>query len=333
MSNDAGSIFGAHSDDLVPRLRSASPRSLGRLISTMEASENIAPVMDLLPRPAGNVIGLTGPPGAGKSTTVAALAAAWQTEGRSVAVLAIDPSSPLSGGAVLGDRVRMGVRMGGTAYAGRLFYRSMSARGHMGGTSNAVPAVIRILAAAGYERVVVETVGVGQSELEIRDLVDTLALVTTPDSGDEVQAVKSGIMEVVDLVAVNKSDLSGADTARRKLRRGLALTRSEDTWMPPVVAMESRSGRIDDLVGAIEAHGSWLGSGSGLEERRAQQEQNMVARLALAQCRSRLDVVLAKRAVDSAGQVAWTGTGFADAVADLLKEAFSQLDRPGRANR
>jgi LAO/AO transport system kinase len=229
-------------DELIAAARSGSTRAAGRLLSLVEGSRR-AEVLDALgatttPR----IIGLTGPPGAGKSTTVAALVSAYRSRGMRVAVLAVDPSSPYSGGALLGDRIRMAAHINDPD----VLIRSVATRGHLGGLAAAVPAATRLLAALSYDLIVLETVGVGQSEIEIAAIADPTIVVLNPGAGDAVQAAKAGLLEVADIVVVNKADREGADQTVRDLHA--------ETKAPILKLIASRGDGIAELVEAIEAH-------------------------------------------------------------------------------
>src|SRR5690242_17460471 len=198
------------------------------------------------------VVGITGSPGVGKSTTTNALVTELRSGGRRVGVLAVDPSSPFSGGALLGDRVRMSDH----ATDSGVFIRSMASRGHLGGLAWTTPQALRVLDAAGFDVVVIETVGVGQSEVEIAALADTTVVLLAPGMGDGIQAAKAGILEIGDLYVVNKADREGADTLRRDLRSMLALAdRTEGEWKPPIVkTIASRNDGLDEVVTEIDRH-------------------------------------------------------------------------------
>ncbi|MEN0062482.1 MAG: methylmalonyl Co-A mutase-associated GTPase MeaB [Myxococcota bacterium] len=199
-----------------------------------------------------HVIGVTGPPGAGKSTLVNQWIRSLRDQGRTVAVLAIDPSSPFSGGAILGDRIRMEQH---TADPG-VYIRSLSSRGHLGGLSASTAEVVDLLDGVGFDVVLLETVGVGQSELTVMEVADTVAVVLTPESGDAIQAMKAGLMEIADVFVVNKSDRPGADRWVRELEHAVRL--SERPYKPPVLRVVATEGQgIAELVACAEAHLGW----------------------------------------------------------------------------
>lgn len=227
------------------------------------------------------VVGLTGSPGSGKSTLSDALIAAWREADLRVAVVAIDPTSPYSGGAILGDRIRM-LRW----YDDEdVFIRSMATRGHLGGLAAATLRAVALLDAAGYQRVLVETVGVGQSEVAVAEAADSTVVVLTPGQGDGVQAFKAGIMEIGDLFCVNKADLPGADRVRRDVRAALDLAPAPaSAWRPPIVAtVASRGEGIPDLLHKLELHHEYLVDSGGLaESRRRRVRAEVVALLGAA---------------------------------------------------
>jgi GTPase len=229
-------------DELIAAARSGSARATGRLLSLVESPRR-DDVLDALGVTAPiRVIGLTGPPGAGKSTTVAALVTAYRARQLRVAVLAVDPSSPYSGGALLGDRIRMAAHINDPD----VLIRSVATRGHLGGLAAAVPAATRLLAALSYDLIVAETVGVGQSEIEIAAIADPTIVVLNPGAGDAVQAAKAGLLEVADIVVVNKADREGADRTVRDLRA--------ETKAPILKLIAAQGDGIAELVEAIEAH-------------------------------------------------------------------------------
>jgi LAO/AO transport system kinase len=273
--------------ELVDRARDGEPRSVARLISMVEnASPALREVMATLTPYAGNamVIGLTGSPGVGKSTTTSGLLTAYRAQNKRVGVLAVDPSSPFSGGALLGDRVRMQEH----ATDPGVYIRSMGSRGHLGGLSWATPQAVRVLDAAGCDVVIVETVGVGQAEVEIASLADTTIVLLAPGMGDGIQAAKAGILEVADLFVVNKADRDGADHTIRDLRNMMSLAedRSPDAWKPPIVkTVASQGDGVDDVIDAIASHRAWLESSGILAVRRTARVADEIEALAVAALR------------------------------------------------
>ena len=270
-------------------------RAVGRLISLVEdASPALREVMALLASRAGSarVVGLTGSPGVGKSTSTSALVAAYRRRGLRVGVLAVDPSSPFSGGALLGDRVRMQEH----ATDDGVFIRSMASRGHLGGLSWATPQALRVLSAAGCDVVLVETVGVGQAEVEVARLADTTLVLLAPGMGDGIQAAKAGILEVADVFVVNKADRDGADQVVRDLRnmQSLATTapsqaRVDGQWVAPVVkTVASRGEGADEVVDRIEEHAAWMVAHGVLEQRRRSRATDELEAIALTVLRSRM---------------------------------------------
>lgn len=273
--------------DLVSRAEAGEARAVARLISLVEdASPSLREVMALLAPRAGHarVVGLTGSPGVGKSTSTNALVAAYRRRGLRVGVLAIDPSSPFSGGALLGDRVRMQEHATDTG----VFIRSMASRGHLGGLSWATPQALRVLSAAGCDVVLIETVGVGQAEFEIASLADTTVVLMAPGMGDSIQAAKAGILEVADVFVVNKADRDGADTVVRDLRYMLSLgdRRTDDGWRVPIVkTIASKGEGAEEVVEEIERHAAWLESSGRLQQRRVRRAADEVEAIALTQLR------------------------------------------------
>lgn len=227
--------------ELIAAARSGNTRAVGRLLSLVE-SDRRAEVLAEVGSVTVPVIGVTGPPGAGKSTTIAVLVAAYRERGQRVAVLAVDPSSPYSGGALLGDRIRMAAHINDPD----VLIRSVATRGHVGGLAAAVPAAIRLLGALGYDVVLLESVGVGQSEIEIAAVADPTIVILNPGAGDAVQAAKAGLLEVADVVVVNKADRDGAAQTVRDLKF--------ETHVPVLMLVAARAEGVGDLVEAIEAH-------------------------------------------------------------------------------
>jgi LAO/AO transport system kinase len=262
-------------------------RSVARAISMVENDATELPKLSaaLFPRTgSARTIGLTGSPGVGKSTLAARLVATARALGRSVAVLAIDPTSPLSGGALLGDRVRMQDH----ATDPGVYIRSMATRGHLGGMALAAPEAVRVLDAAGFDLVIVETVGVGQAELDVAAATDTTVVAVIPGWGDVVQLSKAGILEVADVFVVNKSDLDGANEAVRDLEAMIRLG-GRPAWMPPVVKVAAAAGEgIDDLWAAIEAHQAHAETSGDLARNRARRLRHEVESLASELLRRRL---------------------------------------------
>jgi LAO/AO transport system kinase len=252
-----------------------------------DASPLLRDVMTALAPYAGNahVVGITGSPGVGKSTSTSSLVGALRRVGRRVGVLAIDPSSPFSGGALLGDRIRMQDHDTDPG----VYVRSMASRGHLGGLAWATPQATRVLDAAGFDVVVVETVGVGQSEVEIAGLADTTLVLLAPGLGDAVQAAKAGILEIGDVYVVNKADREGADQVRRDLRSMLRLSpRPEGGWRPPVLATVATSGQgVDEVVQALSDHLAWARRSGRLEQRRVRRARDEVEAIAMAALRAR----------------------------------------------
>ena len=227
--------------ELIAAARDGSPRAAGRLLSLIEG-ERRDEVLGSLGPSSVHVVGITGPPGAGKSTTIAALVGAYRQREARVAVLAVDPSSPFSGGALLGDRIRMTRHINDS----HVLIRSLATRGHLGGLAAAVPAAIRLLGALAYDVVLLETVGVGQSEIEIAAVADPTVVILNPGAGDAVQAAKAGLLEVADIVVVNKADRDGAEQTIRDLRA--------ETKVPILSLIAAQGEGLAELMDAIDAH-------------------------------------------------------------------------------
>jgi LAO/AO transport system kinase len=290
--------------ELVERARAGDSRAVARLISLVEdESPLLREVMAALSPYAGHahIVGITGSPGVGKSTSTSALVTAYRETGKRVGVLAVDPSSPFSGGALLGDRVRMQDH----ATDAGVFIRSMASRGHLGGLAWSTPQALRVLDAAGFDVVLVETVGVGQSEVEIAGMADTTLILLAPGMGDGIQAAKAGILEVGDIYVVNKADRDGVQAVTRDLRAMLALAeRPEGAWSPPILkTVASRNEGVAEVVAAIEDRLAWMGTNGVLAERRRTRARDEIEAIAMTALRSRfahlhgdarLDVLAAK---------------------------------------
>jgi len=287
------------------KARAGDTRALARLLSLVEDESPAvrSVIKDLLPDTGGaRIIGLTGSPGVGKSTVTGALLRAFRAAGRRVAVLAVDPSSPFSGGALLGDRIRMQEH----ATDDGVFIRSMASRGHLGGLAASTPQAIRVLDAAGFELIIIETVGVGQAEVAVASLADSVVVLLAPGMGDAIQAAKAGILEVADVFVVNKADKPDAQQVVRDLRNMIALAdRAEGDWKPPIVSTVATKGAesegIQELVSRLNQHWSWLGDTGELKHRRLARAREELTALAFAALRGRL---AASRLDELAGQVA-----------------------------
>ncbi|MFM9903266.1 MAG: methylmalonyl Co-A mutase-associated GTPase MeaB [Pyrinomonadaceae bacterium] len=254
--------------DLLTKLFSGDPLSIARAITKVESgSEGAAELMKAVFPQTGKatVIGITGSPGAGKSSLVDKLAFFYKDRGEKIGIICIDPSSPFSGGAILGDRIRMatlGMQEG-------VFIRSMATRGNLGGLSRTTVDAVAILDAAGFDKVIVETVGVGQDEVEIVKTADVSVVVLVPGMGDDIQAIKAGIMEIGDVFVINKADREGVIRTQKELEALLGLAHRPDMWMPPIVrTVATESKGIEDLATAIEAYHKFQREGEGSIVRR-----------------------------------------------------------------
>ena len=273
--------------EIAPRLRAGDKRALARAISLVENDdpEGWALVREVYPDTGkAAIVGFTGPPGVGKSTLIGALTAHARKADRQVAVLSIDPSSPFTKGALLGDRIRLTEHF----LDGGVFIRSMASRGALGGLSEATLQAVLLMDASGRDDVFLETVGVGQADVDIIDHADTVVLVLMPGSGDSIQALKAGIMEIPDVIAVNKSHHPLTDTMIREIRGVLSLAPQEG-WRVPIVKTEaSREEGIAELAEQIAAHRAHIESEGTLMERRRRNLMNEVVALAAGRLRRRL---------------------------------------------
>jgi LAO/AO transport system kinase len=306
---------------LVERARDGEPRAVARLISLVEdASPLLREVAAALAPHAGRarVIGLTGSPGVGKSTTTSALVRALRERGHRIGVLAVDPSSPFSGGALLGDRIRMQDH----ATDGSVFIRSMASRGHLGGLAAATPQAVRVLDAAGCDIVLIETVGVGQAEVQVASTADTTLVLLAPGMGDGIQAAKAGILEVADVFVVNKADRDGADTTVRDLRYMLSLGgrhAEAGAWRPPIVkTVASRSEGIEDVLSALDKHADWLASSGELDRRRRARAASEIEAITVAALRGRIGDVPGAAALDTLAAAVAAGRSDPYTAADEL---------------
>jgi LAO/AO transport system kinase len=292
---------------LADRLLAGETRALARAIRMVEDRDpGIADLLRQVRDHTGRarVVGVTGPPGSGKSTLCDQVIQRWRAQGHQVGVIAVDPSSPFTGGAILGDRVRM-VRH--TLDPG-VFIRSMAARGHLGGLAAAAREATRLLDAAGRDRCLLETVGVGQSELEVMETADTTVVVTTPTAGDAVQIIKAGILEIADIFVVNKADLPGASKVVRDLKELVRHGKLRTDWSPPVILTVAETGDgVDELVAAIDRHGEEIAASGELERRR-------VARL-----RAEVESIVVERASERARSALHEGTMSRELEGDLSR--------------
>ncbi len=242
----------------IARLRAGDPRALARAITAVENREpgSVELLKALFPYSGrAQIIGVTGPPGAGKSTLVDQLAREYRRQGDTVGIIAVDPTSPYTGGAILGDRIRMQAHSGDPG----IYIRSMATRGSLGGLARTTADVATVLDASGREHVLIETVGVGQDEVDIVRLADITVLILVPGMGDDVQTIKAGIMEIADIFAINKADREGAERVEREIRAMQSLAARADSWSPPIIKTVATEGKgISELAAAIQSYRDFL---------------------------------------------------------------------------
>jgi len=310
---------------LVEAARAGAPRAVARLISLVEdAHPALREVMAALAPHTGHahVIGITGSPGVGKSTLTNALVGILRARGKRVGILAVDPSSPFSGGALLGDRIRMQDH----ALDPDVYIRSMASRGHLGGLSWTTPQALRVLDAAGCEVVLVETVGVGQSEVEVAGLADTTLVLLAPGMGDGIQAAKAGILEIGDIFVVNKADREGADATVRDIRHMISLgDRTEpNLWRSPVLkTVAARDDGIAEVMAAIDDHLAWMEASGTLRDRRVRRAVDEIEAIAIRALRIRIGDLRHGQGVDELAAQVVDGSSDPYAAADQVVAALT----------
>ncbi|HEV2022461.1 MAG TPA: methylmalonyl Co-A mutase-associated GTPase MeaB [Terriglobales bacterium] len=310
----------------VARIRSGEPRALARAISAIEdhAPESVELLKALFPHSGkARVIGLTGAPGSGKSTLVDQLAREYRKQGRTLGIIAVDPTSPYTGGAILGDRIRMQAHHADSG----IYIRSMATRGFLGGLARATADVATVLDASGKDLILVETVGVGQDEVDIVRLADATIVILVPGMGDDVQTIKAGIMEIADIFVINKSDREGAERVEREIRAMQSLATRPDRWSPPIVKTVATEGTgIPELVAAIAEHEEYL------------RRENLTLKKKIGNWRERLVEMLRESLLErvlkeqmSDGEVAAYAAEVAEGKRDpysLVEEIVSRVGKP-----
>jgi LAO/AO transport system kinase len=296
---------------------------VARLISLIEDdSPMLREVAALLAPRTGKaqIVGITGSPGVGKSTSTSVLVSAFRARGLRVGVLAVDPTSPFTGGALLGDRVRMQQH----ATDPEVYIRSMASRGHLGGLAWATPQALRVLDAAGCDVVLLETVGVGQSEVEVARLADTTVVLLAPGMGDGIQVAKAGILEIADIYVINKADRDGAANVLRDLRAMLALAGSNtQAWRPPIVRTVANQGEgLDRLVDAVDQHRDWMESTGELESRRSRRARDEIEAIAMIALRGKIQDIHGHDRLDALADAVAAGKTDPYAAADEVIAAF-----------
>ncbi len=280
-------------DELLHEFDRRKPRALARAISLAESGQGADLVRTLYPQTGrARTIGLTGPPGVGKSTLASALVRKVRSLGKSAGVVSVDPSSPFSHGALLGDRIRLAEHFTDS----EVFIRSMASRGHLGGLAGATADAVLMMDAFGFDVIVIETVGVGQSEVAIAQLAQTVLVALQPGSGDSIQVLKAGIMEIADVFVVNKADHPMANQLRREIRSAMEMLQW-DGWVPDLVVTQATDGTgIDELWSALERHAVYLNETGEIERRRQRAFRHRVRQLALGRMERRLEDALATAA-------------------------------------
>jgi LAO/AO transport system kinase len=316
-------------ETLAAGVRAGDRRALARAITLVENSEPLAYdlVRELYPETGGAyAVGVTGPPGVGKSTLIAALVRHVRDRGKTVGVISVDPSSPFTQGALLGDRIRLADHF----LDPDVFIRSMGTRGHLGGLAESTLQAMLVLDASGKDVIFLETVGTGQSEVEVIGIADTVLLVLMPGSGDSVQALKAGIMEIPDVIAINKLDHPAAKTMLSEVRSILALDR-ERAWKPPIVLTEAvRSENVAKLWDEIERHAAFLDEHGGLDERRRRNLAGEVFAVASSRAKTHLERAVRddpelRRLLD---EVQSRRLDPLTAVREIMEKVFKVDDRP-----
>lgn len=295
-------------------------RALARLLSWIESADpRSAHLMTQTAASTSRVLGVTGPPGAGKSTLISRLVTVFRDEGEAVAILAIDPTSPITGGALLGDRIRMAAHM----HDPHVFIRSFATRGELGGLATVVPEALHALSVVGFDRVIVETVGVGQVEVAIGALADTTMVVTNPGWGDGVQASKAGLIEIADLFVVNKADRPGLESTVAQLREVLAL-RLGGSWTPPVERCVAETGDgVADVRAAIARHEAFLSTSDGLDERRQTRLREVVRSCLISESLRRSNSLMRDQAASAVLEAVYAGSLAPRSAAEQLLAAAS----------
>lgn len=318
----------APSGSLSERLLAGDKRALARAITLIESDDPAGwdLVREVYPHTGkARIVGFTGPPGVGKSTLIGAVTGELRKQDRQIAVLSIDPSSPFTQGAVLGDRIRLSDHFLDEG----VFIRSMASRGALGGLSEAALQAALVMDASGKDDVLVETVGVGQSEIHIVDHADTVVLALMPGSGDSIQALKAGVMEIPDIIVVNKADHPMTDTMVREVRNILSLADTHGQWRVPIIKTEAVTGEgVAELTEKINEHGAWIASEGTLEERRARNLRSEVVAIAVSRMRRALEDRIAED-----GRVAELLARVVRREIDPASAAGSLMELPGIAGQ